>query len=255
MDTLHEILQAVANGELDPQQASERIAALPPSAQDAGAALERQPVQRVVVRATGVRLTVLGDPAVAEAVAEGHHRMDRDGASLVVSTNPAEGMYSTQPQESSFLNWLTSIVVGQKLVVRVNPGLPVQVQLVGGSLDLRGLRAGATVTVEAGAAKLEEGTGPVDVNVLSGSASLDWVFTGENTVRVDMGSANVVVRPESDVAITAQATLGQAVVKTDEGLYKAVGESTATAPVTVGAGSGALHAVARMGSVTLTVLA
>lgn len=258
MTSLQDILQAVADGTIDPQRASELIGDLRrDDTLASGTELQTVPVQRLLIKATGARLVVVGDPAVAEAVAEGGHRMERQGDTLVVTTNLAEGDYETNPQGSSLLNWLTSVVdrVGQALTVRVNPSLPLQVVMVGGTVDVREVAAGTTIAVEAGSARIEGGHGPLNVDVISGSARIDWTFSGDSRVRADMGSATVLVRAESDVRVTAEAALGQSVVKTDTGLFKAVGEGAATAPVTVGAGSGTLHAVARMGSVAVTVQA
>jgi hypothetical protein len=254
METMHEILQAVADGTMDPQRAGELIAEL--GAPEHDTSLQRSPAARVFVKAGGARLVVVGDPNVAEAVAEGAHRMERQGDTLLITTNLTEGDYSTDPPRSALLNWLTSVMdrAGQTLTVRVNPDLPLRVLVVGGTLDLRGVAAATSVGIEAGSAKLEDGSGPLQVDVVSGSAKVDWTFTGASTVRADMGSATVTVRPDSDVKITAEAALGQAVVKSDEGMLKAFGENASTPVVLVGDGTGSLQATARMGSVTVTVL-
>lgn len=180
--------------------------------------------------------------------------MQRQGDTLVVSTNIGEGGFSTTPPRSVLLNWLTSVVdrAGQTLTVRVNPAIPVRVLIVGGSLDLTGVTAGAFVGVEAGAARIEGGSGPLQLDVVSGSARVDWTFSGVSEVRADMGSAQIRVRPESDVRITAEAVLGQATVLTDEAMHKSAGDG-ATAEVVCGAGTGTLHVAARMGSVQVTL--
>jgi hypothetical protein len=108
------------------------------------------------------------------------------------------------------------------------------------------------VGVEAGSAKFWSGSGQLKLEVMSGSAKVDWAFSGESTVRADMGSATVLVRPESDVRVTAEASLGQALVKAHDGIRKAQQDSV-TSPVVVGAGTGTLHASARMGSVQVTI--
>lgn len=254
MDSMHDILSAVADGTLDPQQAASLIAELRRA--DSTSAVEPSAASRLFIKAGGARLVVIGDPNVAEAVAEGAHRMERQGDTLVITTNVGEGDFSTSPPRSALLNWLTSVVdrAGQTLTVRVNPDLPLRVLMVGGTVDLRGVTAGASVGVEAGSAKLEDGSGPLQLDVVSGSAKVDWTFSGDSAVRADMGSASVLVRPDSDATITAEAVLGQAVVKTDHGLFKAVGENTSTPQVVCGAGTGVLQATARMGSVQVTVV-
>ncbi len=251
MNTLHEVLEAVAAGKLDPEQASALLSGL---RDQRSTAVEQTPITEILIKAGGARLVVIGDPTVAEAVAEGTHRMERKGGTLLITTNLGEGDYTAAPPRSALLQWLTSVVdrAGQTLTVRVNPALPLNVLIVGGTLDLTGVTAGASVGVEAGSARLDGGSGPLKVDVVSGSAKVDWIFTGDSQVRVDMGSAQVRVRPESDVRVTAQAGLGQAVVRTDDGLHKSVGDAH-TPEVIVGAGAGSLHAAARMGSVQVTV--
>jgi len=252
--TLHDILKAVADGTIDPVDASGLIDAIREPEAD-GTALEESSARNILIKAGGARLVVVGDANVAEAVADGVHRMERQGDTLVITTNMGEGDFSTDPPRSALLNWLTSVVdrAGQTLTIRVNPNLGLRVLIVGGTLDLRGITSGASVGVEAGSAKIDGGCGPLQLDVVSGSARVDWTFTGDSAVRCDMGSASVLVRPDSDVRITAEAHLGQAVVKTDEGMFKAAGETTTLPPVLAGAGTGSLQASARMGSITVTV--
>lgn len=253
MSSMTEILQAVADGAMTPEEASAAIEEL----RRQGAQViptDATPVQRIIIKGGAARLVVIGDPNVREAVAEGPHKMVREGDALLVTTNMAEGEFSTEAPRSALMNWLSGVVdrVGATLTVRVNPYLPLQVLVVGGALDLTGVRAGAAIGVEAGAAKVEASSGPLTLDVISGSARVDWTFTGESRVNVDMGSANVTVRPDSDVTIVGEATLGQAVVKAHDGIRKAAGDM-ATEPVVVGAGTGSLRAVTRMGSVQVTL--
>ncbi len=256
--SLQQILDAVAAGSMTPEEASEQIAAMrahtPPPDTSAAASAERGPVERIIIKGGAAKVVVIGDPLVAEAVAEGPHRMQRSGGDLLVTTNMAEGDYSTQAPRSVLLTWLTSVMdrVGGTLTVRVNPAIPLQVLVVGGALDITGVTGGAAVGIEAGGGRLENCSGPLQLDVVSGSARVDWTFTGESRIRADMGSAQVYVRPESDVSITAEATLGQATVKAHNGMFKATADGT-TEPVLVGAGSGSLIATARMGSVQVTL--
>jgi hypothetical protein len=256
MQTMESILQSVADGSLSPDEAKTLLADLrtPSSGDEAPTSADLVPVQRILVKAGAARLTVIGDPEVAEAVAQGPHRMERDGGTLLVTTNMAEGEFTTDAPRSGLLAWLTQIVdrAGASLEVRVNPDLPLQILIVGGALDVAGLRHGAAIGVEASSARIADGSGPLQLEVMSGSAKVDWTFTGDSKVQVDMGSASVLVRPDSDVAITAEASLGQAVVKAHTGIVKAMGDAV-TAPVPVGAGAGRLHAACRMGSVQVTL--
>ena len=263
--TLSQILHSVAEGTLSPEDATAAISALEPSALERSAPAPHgaptdvaespaEPVRRLIVKAGALRLVVIGDPTVALAVADGQHRAERDGDALVLNSNLSEPGYSTEPPRSAFVSWLSQVMdhVRATLTVRVNPDLPLQILMVGGTLDLTGVKAGASIGVEAGSARISDGEGPLHLEVTSGSARVDWTFTGASTVRADMGSAAVLVREGSDVIVTTEASLGQALVKAHDGISKPQGDQPSP-PVSVGAGSGTLHAATRMGSVQVTI--
>ena len=248
-DAIRAWLEDVATGKLSAEQASEQIERL----RGESLVVSDEPVRRIVIRAGAVRLSIHGDPGVTEAVASGPHTMKRDGDALLIDTNTTQGDYAVEPPRSAFMTWVGQMVnrVGASLEVRVNPDLPIQVLLVGGPLEMTGVRAGASVGVEAGSAQLV-GEGPLLLDVASGSGRVDWTFRGQSRVRADMGSVSVTVRPDSDVVVTADTSLGQALVKTHEGNLKAPQDGT-TPGVTVGEGSGALLVSARMGSAQVTL--
>ncbi len=251
-DELRNLLEDVAAGRVSPDEASTRIHDLQPEAGAEAAAVD-EPVRRIVVKGGAIRLTIIGDPGVAEAVADGPHTMRREGDALLINTNTTQGDYAVEPPRSAFMTWVGQMVnrVGASLEVRVNPDLPLQVLLVGGALDLSGVRAGASVGVEAGSGQLS-GSGPLLFDVASGSGKVDWSFTGQSRVRADMGSVSVTVRPDSDVTVSADSSLGQAMVKTHTGNLKAAADAS-TPPVAVGAGTGNLTVSARMGAAQVTI--
>ncbi len=248
---MREVLEEVAAGRLNPEEASTRIRELSAPGEEVAPMAEE--VRRVVIKAGAVRLIIVGDDSVAQAVATGPHTMRREGDALLIDTNTTEGEFTAEPPRSAFMTWLGQMVnrVGAAVEVRVNSDLPLQVLLVGGLLEMRDVRGGASVGVEAGSAQLS-GAGPLLFDVASGSGKVDWVFTGQSRVRADMGSVSVTVWPGSDTVVTAEASLGQAVVKTHTGNQKASGD-TGTAPVTVGEGNGRLTVSARMGAASVTL--
>lgn len=249
-DELKALLEDVATGKVPADEAAKRIEQLRAGG---SVTVSEEPLRRIIIKAAAVRLSIHGDPGVAEAVAQGPHTMKRDGDALLVDTNTTAGDYAVEPPRSAFMTWVGQMVdrVGATLDIRVNPDLPIQVLLVGGPLEVSGIRAGASVGVEAGSAHVS-GEGPLLLDVASGSGLVDWTFTGQSRVRVDMGSVTVTVRPDSDVVLTADTTLGQALVQTHEGNLKAPQDGT-TPPVTVGNGSGALTVSSRMGAVKVTL--
>lgn len=251
-DELRIVLEDVAAGKVSAEEASERIRSLQAEAAR-DVAVSDEPVRRVAVKAGAVRLTIVADPNVSEAVADGPHTMKREGDALLIDTNTTQGDYAVEPPRSAFMTWVGQMVnrVGAAVEIRVNPELPIQVLLVGGSLDMTGMQAGASVGVEAGSAQLT-GAGPLLLDVASGSGKVDWTFTGQSRVKVDMGSVSVTVRPDSDVVVTADTSLGQALVKAHSGNLKAPQDGTTT-PLTVGSGEGALTVSSRMGAAMVTI--
>lgn len=253
-DELRELLNRVASGEISPQQAE---STLRESADHAVAEAEQpaepEPVRRLMVRASAVRLVIVGDPSVDTAIAEGPHRVSHVGDRLTVHSDLRVGEYEAEAPKSTFASWLGNVNrAGSPLRVRVNPELPLEVLNVAGSLELSGVHATTSVGVEAGSAKLHDGSGQLTLSVASGSADVEWQFTGECSVSTDLGSARLNALPGSDVNITAEATLGLASIRLADGTtIKASAEGHP--PVRAGAGTGTLSATTRLGSLVVTV--
>ncbi len=97
---LRSILNDVASGTISPEEAqilmSERAAA-------AGGPPEEEPrvVKRIAVRGSAVRLTILADPTVATAVAEGPHRVEQIGDQLLITSDLSQGEYTAEAPRSA----------------------------------------------------------------------------------------------------------------------------------------------------------
>lgn len=256
MNAMKDLLEQVAAGTMSPDEATARLNEMRADEAHAAPGQAGQPpledLRQIVVRGGAVRLTIIGDPNVAEAVAEGAHRMERRGDALIINSNVSQGEYTTEAPRSGFMNFVSQVVDRvpaplQPLTIRVNPSLYLRVLVMGGTLDLSNVRVGAAIGIEAGTATITQGYGPLVLDVASGSAKVDWIFNGESKIKVDMGSVKVKVSPQSDVRVTAEATLGQAIVTSGASTLKST-NSTATPPLVVGAGAGTLHVVSRMGS-------
>lgn len=262
-ESMRDILNRVAAGELSPEEAqvllgqAEAPEAASTSEPEAPAPdLVPLPVARIMIRATGVRLSVVGDPTVATAVADGSHRVTHEGETLVINSDLSQGntaSYTTDAPRSAFMNWLSTVNrAGSNLRVRVNPNLPLEILNIAGPLELAGTAAPLAIGVEAGSARLSAGSGPLNLSVAAGSADVDWLFTGESSVVTELGSAKVTVAPGSDAVVTADSSLGSAQIHTDGGILKA---SSAAGPqsVTVGAGAGKLTVTAKLGSADVRI--
>jgi len=256
---LRKILNDVAAGNLTPEAADAAISALPgalpqTALEDAPAA-EDQRIVRVRIHAGALKLRVIGDPTVAEAVAEGSHRFERDGDTLVLHSMATEsvGSYSAATPRSGLMSFLSQMMNmgGGSLAVRVNPQLQVEVVDVAGMMHLSGMHAGVLVNVATGQAQVVDGSGPLALDVGVGMAEVNWTFSGESHVQVEMGQARVQVSPDSNVVVKAVSSMGRAVIKQASDAASPA-ESAASnlsleAPVTVGAGEGSLTVSAQMG--------
>lgn len=244
------ILNRVAAGEISPEDAQALLNAAPVSSAPLPAPMT---VRLVVIRASAVRLTVIADPSVDTAVADGPHRVEHSGDRLIIHSDLSQGQYTTETPRSAFMNWVNAgLRAGAALRVRVNPSLPLEVLNVAGSLELSGQQAPVLIGIEAGSAKISGGRGPLKLTVSTGSADVEWQFTGDSSVTAEMGSAQVAVLPGSDVLVTAESSAGSAQIRTPEGSHKAPGTGS-TQAVTVGAGSGRLAVTAKLGSAAVRI--
>lgn len=247
---LRSILDRVASGEITPDEGQRLLAASGRTPTTAAAAA---PVERVALRVTGVKLTVLADPGVHTAVADGPHRVLHEGGTLVITSDLSTGDYATETPWSAFRTWVNSgFRPAERIIVRVNPTLPLDVSLTAGSLRLSGQQAPVSVVVEAGATRLENGRGPLQVSTRTGSAEISWQFTGSSAIAVELGSAAIRLLPGSDATVTVDSSVGAASVSGPEGSRGSL-PGGAIAPFAVGEGHGSLAVNARLGSVDVTV--
>ncbi len=255
-DELRDILNQVATGQISPEDAESALHRAAGSAEPTEPVEEHpapEPVRRISVRGSAVRLVIVADPEVDTAIAEGPHRVSHVGDRLTVHSDLRVGEYEAEAPKSTFATWLSNVNrAGSTLRVRVNPHLPLDVLNVAGSLELAGMQAPTSVGVEAGSAKLHDGAGQLTLSVASGSADVEWQFHGESSVTTDLGSARLAALPGSDVQITAEATLGLATIRLADGTtIKATAEGHP--PVRAGAGTGRLTASTRLGSLVVSV--
>ena len=282
-DQLKDILDAVAAGALSPEQAHSILTSTEPPPADAVTATHSEPpeppaasastaasggsssaqspvddlpdIARITVRGSAVKLTITADPEVTSAEVVGPHRREQTGDELLITSDLADDGGTPQPPRSSFLRLLDAGTrAGSTLTIRVNPFLPLDVLAVAGSLELAGVRAPVSVGLEAGSAKLGPGSGPLQLSVSSASADVDWLFVGNSSISVDVGSARVTALPGSDVVITAESSAGSASIITASGA-PAPATASGGQSTTVGNGAGSLTANARLGSVSVRVVA
>jgi hypothetical protein len=251
MTDTREILEAVAAGRLDPAEAArlldeqQRPAS---SGDDTGPSAPAVPeVARLLVRATSRKVRLVGDPAVSTVDVDGAHHLRRDGATLVLTGEgerfPADDAF-TLLSTGRWRDVADRFGLGGELRVRVRPDLPVDVEVIAGSLSTDGVRALESVRVTAGSARVSGAHGPLDVLVQAGSAVVDAAITrGPSRIRAESGSVRLRLLPGSDVRVRTDVQLGKVV--SDPPLHRD--------ELTVGAGSAELSLEVVMGSAVIKV--
>ncbi|MEL4359102.1 MULTISPECIES: hypothetical protein [unclassified Luteococcus] len=185
-------------------------------------------VQRIMVRATGRRVRIIGDATIATLAADGPHVLRRSGAVLEVTSDgdlaAGKGGFSVlrSPLTSSLLNQglgglknlnledLREIGLGKELLLRINPNIPVDVEVTAGSLSTLNVPWLGRVRVTAGGAQLGDVRQVSDALVQAGSVTARGHFDkGRSRVRVESGNLTVQLTEGAHVAVHADAHLGR----------------------------------------------
>jgi hypothetical protein len=265
-----EILLAVADGRLSPQEAANRLHDLdhPEDAEpEPEPAYEPAPprpvstegVARVRIEASLRKVEVIGDPSVQGASADGPHQAWQDGDTLVIEGEDIEEEFreirhNARGYASTFSfsrGGLSAVTIGRQkaLVVRMNPDLPLEVRVDAGALNTRGVHGPITARVSAGSARLDGFSAPIDVEVaaggIKGTGRLDG---GASRVRCDAGSVKLHLERGSSVEVNGEAHLGKVTL----GGRESSGVLNDTSSVTIGGGDGTLDIECNLGSVKVT---
>ena len=249
-DAKREILKKVAAGEITAEEAAVELQAIdgetdPVDAPPQAPALSGR-AARLRVEAGMGSVTVLGDESVLEAVADGPHRAQRDGDTLVI-----------QNGDEQFLN---SFVFGgrfgfagkeHRLTVRVNPRLPLDADLQAGSLRIQGVRAPIKAVVQAGVARIDGFTEPLDLDIQAGSVRASGRLTGgRSKISCQAGKVDIELERGSSVKVSARTSLGR-ISLPGSPVFAGTGDASATTQV--GDGEGTLDITSELGSVQVRV--
>ncbi|MFN8082547.1 MAG: hypothetical protein U0Q19_23595 [Kineosporiaceae bacterium] len=219
-------------------------------------------VTAVRVNASYRSVDIVADPTVAQIAVTGQHTVRREGTTLVVESMDSPFTLNDVGEpgakgHASFsfadlprgLAWAKSWTE-QRLVVRVNPELPVELDAAGASVKISGIEGGAKLRVIAAALKLERVRGPLDLDVLSSSVKGFAAPTGTSRIACESASVKLLLGAGSDVRITSRNRLGKVVLPTAVSKGGLVDPDVTEA--VVGAGRGTLTIDAVMSSVMLT---
>lgn len=248
-DEIQDLLRRVADGTVGPEEAAARLAEL---RRGAAVTVTEQPV--ALVRVTGLvhPTRIVGDPAVRDAVVSGPHQAAREGSALVVrGTHAGElgGWFS--------FRWPERPPAGggdhplRPIEVRMNPELPLEVEMVAGLLTIQGVHAPIKADVQAGSAKLEGVTRPLDLKVTWGTVGVEGELRdGISRIRCDAGTVRVALGPGSSVRVVAKSNLGKITLPGDEaGLAAGWTMGGEAREVTLGEGAAELQVDATTGAV------
>jgi hypothetical protein len=208
---------------------------------------------RVRISATARGVRVIGDPSVTEAKVEGSHRAHREGDTLFIDGNPDlddvggfmfEG--HRPPWHRQWANWRR---FAEQLVVRVNPGCPVDAEVSAGSLVVVGVTGPLRIVLAAGSARVDGSASPFDIETRAGAVRVRGrLDAGDSRIRCEAGSVNVHLARGSDVRVRARTDLGRVRLHGVSGHEPQLGSQR---EVVIGAGTANLEIETAMGSVDI----
>lgn len=257
-DEQERVLADVSSGELTPDDALNRLAPEGP-----GRALESidadEKITAVRVSGTFRTLRVEGDVAVRGAVAEGPHQVRTKNGVMVFEDyadedDPGFTLFGPRFRRGRFQ--LSGKINGREfsfgdsvpheLRIRMNPDLPLEIDLTAGSARVHDVFGPVRATLAAGTARFEGVRSPFVAVVDAGSLSVQGLFDrGDSEIRCTAGKVRIELDRASSVRITARATLGK--ISLPEGKDWA-GIGGGKREVTVGDGKGTLDIEATTGA-------
>lgn len=244
-DQRREILNQVASGAITAEEGAARLEALeaePPAAAPVPAPAPTAPaagIRQITVNSRFGNTTIVGDPTVASAVADGPHRVHQEGDTMVFDQSLVRG--STTFEFSRTRVSIPGFDRENNLMIRMNPALALRTRVQAGNLRIEGVKGPVTSDVQAGNCSVDGFVGPVYLNVSAGNLEAKGRLDGgSSAIRCQMGEVKVALDPTSNVRILAHTTLGEVDV---EGVRDQV----------IGNGAGTLEISCTMGDVKVRV--
>ena len=251
-DTLRDLLTRVAAGEIDPADAARVLDEDPtlPTVDAVSARRDVAAVASLTIHAGGVKLTVVADPTVDTVVVDGPHALRREGSTLVLDAPGEEGWRTTPPPR--FLSWVPTVWTGgrgEKVLVRMNPSIPVTIEATACAVEVSGLRAALTLGGSASSVKVRDHVGALHGSMAMGSVSVAGTVDAPSDLTCELGSLDVRLTRRSDVTITATAELGEVKVAGPDTVAKET--STSRQTLVVGTGTHPFTIAVRLGSASV----
>jgi hypothetical protein len=201
---------------------------------------------RIRVRAVGRRVRIVGEPFLSTVAVEGPHVMRHEGDVLTIAS---EGEFQATLDNFTLrtpnLRDLQERFVDltRELVIKVNPRLEVEIEVTAGSVSIERAPRVTHVRITAGSAKLRDVTGPLDLLVQGGSATVEGgISLGDSKLRVESGSLQVNLLVGTNATVTNDVQLGRLTWD---------GESGGPVERIVGNGAAGLRIEGMMGAVSV----
>jgi hypothetical protein len=246
-----------SSGADDPATPPGNVRLRPPGADETK---DGDAVERIVIQSSARPVRVVADHTVDVISAEGPHTVRQEGGTLRIDAG-AQGSGAPAPPGSyrferrgGLSRWLSQAsIVGVPLLVRVNPRLRVDMEVMAGSLEVMGLQGPFAFSVTAGSVRATDCSGPFTGAIRAGSAKLEVRPTaGASSIRVESGSVDLRLLPGSDVRIRARTELGEVKVRSADGggrSWSGSGGDNNTQEVVLGAGTASIDLDAIMGAI------
>ncbi|AQP47944.1 hypothetical protein BW730_11025 [Tessaracoccus aquimaris] len=219
------ILDDLAAGRIDAQEASRRIDAAKRAA-DAPQAPKEPPadttrkggpksggLSRISVTSVGRRVRIEGDQSVSTLTIDGPHVLRRVGTVMEVNSTgeigPNFGGFSLIRPPRSWDD-IRDIGLGKELVIRVNPNLIVDAEVTTGGLRTVGVPRLGRIRVTAGGSTLEDVEEVEDLLSQAGGISVEGpISVGRSRLKVESGTLTVTLSKGANVTIRGEAKLGR----------------------------------------------
>lgn len=219
------ILDDLAAGRIDAQEASRRIEAAKRAAEAPQAPKEPPAdttrkggpkaggLSRISVTSVGRRVRIEGDQSVSTLTIDGPHVLRRVGTVMEVNSTgeigPNFGGFSLIRPPRSWDD-IRDIGLGKELVIRVNPNLIVDAEVTTGGLRTVGVPRLGRIRVTAGGSTLEDVEEVEDLLSQAGGISVEGpISVGRSRLKVESGTLTVTLAKGANVTIRGEAKLGR----------------------------------------------
>jgi hypothetical protein len=271
-DEKRRILEMVATKEITPAEGVELLGALgdeKPDKPPSTVTEESEGIMRIKVIGTFKSLQIEGDPSITGAIAEGPHKARVEGGTMIIEDEATEG-----DEDPGFVLFGPSRWRGLRIdargkgksyrfdsgappiKVRMNPGLPLDIELTAGSAKVTGVTGPIDASLTAGSARFEGIRSPFRASVEAGALRVSGRLDSDKSkIQCTAGKVDVRLDKASSVRINAQATLG-AISLPDSDLdtktaWAGIGGGSKS--VVVGNGDGELDVEATTGTIKVSV--